>query len=754
MFSDIVLPEGVAKNEDWQEFIERVMSVGLKYGGEAAISEFTVHCEMCSNQPATVYCDQDKAHLCATCDQQHHSQTRLLMKHARLPLYHSPFQFGACRIHSSDRYECVCLECGELLCQLCLLVGSHADRSDHPIVSTIDAFRISLGPGSGFLSTAASEEGGFVDTIVKRTNVSETFFAVIKKRRQLLDALKQRHSLVVQAEGNHSAIQLALDKQLRSAIDSLDRMRRKRIEYLESLRRESLLLLTLVEWFQTFTVHARLSLPPSLWLSYFHRVGSGDRPFRSLLLPNQSVEPVEIVSDFMKTLPKWITSRIDVQGFIDVVPESLLNARPPAVVADASKRSNFEWVPPAVNSQFDVAAPELSPERLRKNRMTARLEELLTKPQDSSSPSKMVMPLPCIDKLVDDPVPLDNVHDFVMQTLAVLAESENRIPYLDFPDVPVVSDDTPVHSGINVLPPPTVTAVAPPPPMQQVDMGLKLRQVLQGGPRPFDNAVSVITAAPSTERQELIRTFAYLFKSPENASLLEELIKAICVSTVNKIEASSFLVSGISMLVPLTAAFSLTLFPQDSIFLDILLEDLVTKSIASSQTMTDLSTLAESSVSKFITQIAQPSSAIVFPRSIRFLLRTVHEACASRFSPQVSMGVVSGLFLARIVSPRLLFCSPKSGGEVQAPQIVTLMTRFFHRISGAAAEGQSMLSLDSSQMPMINSAISQTNGLMTRSVLSVPAEGLPILTGGLSPRSAAARIDRKLKEYGQTLNYS
>ena len=731
MLSPIQLPESVASDQSWIDYVARLKKVSQKYidgdrdPDEPDLPPFQVNCEMCNEKSATIYCDQDKAHLCADCDKSHHSQSKLLVKHARLPVYHSPFQFGFCKEHTGDKYECVCLECGELLCELCLLVGSHANKSDHPIINTIDAFRISLGPGSGFVADAE----GIAESIVKRSNVSETFFAVTEKRKQLLEALKQRHALIVQAESNHASIQHALDRQLRGALESLDRIKKKRIDYLQALRRESLLLLTIIEWFQAFTVHARLSLPPSLWLTFFHRI-SNTAQFRPLLVPVQTVESVEVIARYIEQLPRWITRRVEIQGSIDVVPENILADERAKLFVPST---NFEWVPPKV-SEFDQA--EVSPDRLRKNRMAARLEELLEKPQENPNPRKISIPLPAV---VEGPVPLDNVHEFVMQTLAVLAESESRIPYLDFPEVP------PVETA--KLPPPTVQPMSPAPEFNSAD---KLRQILYGGPEGFDNAVSILTAAPSSERQDLIRSFMYLYRSSDNGSLLEELIRAVCASTVNKIEASSFLVSGISMLVPLTAAFSLALFPQDSVFLDLFLQDLVTKAISTAQSSSDQAALADSLISKFIGLIAQPSSAVVFPKSVRFLLRTVHETCSARFSPQVAVGVVSGLFLARIVSPRLIFSTPKSGGEMQAPPIVTLMTRCLHRIAAAAAEGQSALSKSSDDMQtnMILTAISQTNGLMTRSVLSLPKEGLPSLSGGLSPRSAAVRIDKKLREYG------
>ena len=55
-----------------------------------------------SKNLATVYCVNDRAHFCAPCDEEHHNQDRLLQKHKRLGIEHSPYQFGVCPIHPTD----------------------------------------------------------------------------------------------------------------------------------------------------------------------------------------------------------------------------------------------------------------------------------------------------------------------------------------------------------------------------------------------------------------------------------------------------------------------------------------------------------------------------------------------------------------------------------------------------------------------------------------------------------------------------
>jgi len=132
-FSEIVLPACVASDDTWKQFQARLETIASRsrvqmnsveppLSPTSELKKFSTRCEICDEADATIYCGQDKAHLCADCDAEHHASSKLLMKHSRYPIYHSPFQFGFCSQHTADRYECVCLECGVMLCQLCLLV--------------------------------------------------------------------------------------------------------------------------------------------------------------------------------------------------------------------------------------------------------------------------------------------------------------------------------------------------------------------------------------------------------------------------------------------------------------------------------------------------------------------------------------------------------------------------------------------------------------------------------------------------------
>ena len=760
-FPEILLPQCVSGDASWAAFKDRLEAISsrMRRGGgpssepvspTSELKKFTTECEICQEAEATIYCGQDKAHLCSHCDSEHHASTKLLMKHTRYPLYHSPFQFGYCSEHKADRYECVCLECGVMLCQLCLLVGSHAELNGHPIISTMELFRLSLtAPGGDF-------------AIINSSNLlSSAYFAVDREKTAMIELLKLKHSLVVQAESNHWHIQQLLDRELRSVLEALDMLKKKRVDYLTGLRRESLLILTLLEWFEAFLVHARLALPASLWLAFFHRARLD---FTKQLLVGSPdgghITKVESVGDFVRLLPKWLMRRINIEGILEVFTDFL---NPNRLTNGDSKMtaSTFEWVPsPLTGVDFDSGPVDA--EELRKSRMAARIDELITLPQGAEDTDSVAPKIAFPSSLNTEPVPLNNIKDFVMQTLAVLSHTEANLPELNFllsklpPDVHQSSSEMglPKPSSSSAMDTARGTVVQ----TSSRNEEERLRQILEGGASPYANAVSVIFNAPSSERQELIRLFAFLFSTfpgmATSATALEDLIRAICRISVETIESSAFLVSGISMFVPLTACFTLSLFPKEAFFIDSELKKVIARVLPDRGTNTE--TVAQTAVSQLVASLSTPSTGIVFPPGLKFLLKSVYDECLHRFNGTVAIGVTSGLFLARVVSPRLLWTAPRSGGETQAPQVITMMARQIHRIAGAAAEGHSILQrTDDPDLTAVNACVSQTNNLIMRAVVgSDQLEAhLPPLPAGLSPRSAATKIERKLREYGQGIVY-
>ena len=704
------LPVCVEEDPEWIALKGRIDGLQSE---RAPVEVFGTMCEMCEANAATLYCDQDKAHLCVSCDESHHSSSKLLMRHVRLPIYHSPFQFGYCQVHSGDRYECVCLECGELLCSLCLLVGSHCELSNHPIVSTVEAFRLSLSHGG---ETCAFDG---------------VFNAVFYKKKDWTAELLKMHSLVVQAESNHWNIQQMLDTELRKTMMLLSEKRKKRIDFLHGKRRECLLLLTVVEWVESFAVHARLALPASVWLSFFHRFPE----LVSRLVLSESTEFVEeSVTKYIRTnLPGWVCTEVQILGSMEVFTGDVDLQKLGAAVATSKNTHTFEWTDIQQGETHIVG----SPQSFRKNRMVTRVDEFLNnKPAprvELDFPQHVVYPAL---------VPLENVKDFVFQTLAVLAESESQIQQFSVPvsDVspPGVQMEPALGGGVFVqnnlgLPEPTQMHVAGPPEEQSPT---ELRVVLATGPIPFGNAVALISAAPNADKPDLVCWCMYLFENEDR----ENFIQALCEHAVKTIDSPQFLVSSVSILVPLTAAFMLFLYPKDATILDPQLR-LVVHRVLNEQPDAKL---AERVVNQYIATLS--SDETVFPYSMKFLLATIYNSAIKRFPQHVAIGIVSGLFLSRIVSPRLVWAAPKTTGESTTAPIVSLMTRYIHRIAGSAAEGNSVLRGEKNSM---NACISQVNGMIMKTMINVEPTRCPACIGSLTPKTAAERIEAKVKQYGK-----
>eukprot|EP01054_Gregarina_sp_Poly1_P000555 Gregarina_sp_Poly_1__554@NODE_1132_length_4988_cov_108_528145_g782_i0_p3_GENE_NODE_1132_length_4988_cov_108_528145_g782_i0NODE_1132_length_4988_cov_108_528145_g782_i0_p3_ORF_typecomplete_len357_score40_91zfB_box/PF00643_24/0_0011zfB_box/PF00643_24/0_0024CEBP_ZZ/PF16366_5/0_004CEBP_ZZ/PF16366_5/1_2e03_NODE_1132_length_4988_cov_108_528145_g782_i02951365 len=103
-------------------------------------------CDDCGVASAEAYCPAEKTHFCDSCDGAHHSRSNLVAKHIRRPITDSPHIFGCCVDHPAAVIESVCLACHQTLCSYCLLLGNHSmvSKMEHPIVSTVEAFRLSV----------------------------------------------------------------------------------------------------------------------------------------------------------------------------------------------------------------------------------------------------------------------------------------------------------------------------------------------------------------------------------------------------------------------------------------------------------------------------------------------------------------------------------------------------------------------------------------------------------------------------------
>ncbi|XP_026191242.1 uncharacterized protein LOC34618390 [Cyclospora cayetanensis] len=240
-------------------------------------------CEVCTFLPATLFCPADRAHLCDECDQLHHSASRLLARHKRLPVTHSPFQFGQCPNHPSEMIDCVCMVCFVALCPHCILIGHHsaADFSEHPLISTLDAYKMSM------QGTSPSEE------------------ALSLRREKILKDLQDNHRLLARLHANFVSVHRKIDDSNKALMEQLQILKNRQVGFLQAIKRELLTECLIIEWMEAFFAHLRLALCPSDYLNYQHR--------HDLLAADLFGGTLRIEVE-LEALPPWVTEKLFLEG--------------------------------------------------------------------------------------------------------------------------------------------------------------------------------------------------------------------------------------------------------------------------------------------------------------------------------------------------------------------------------------------------------------------------------------------------------
>ncbi|KAH8741141.1 B-box zinc finger domain containing protein [Cryptosporidium ryanae] len=248
-------------------------------------------CEMCEINISTLYCESDKAHLCVSCDEYHHSSSRLLSKHRRVPVSQSPYQFGFCPHHSTERIDSVCMNCYIPLCPHCILIGQHSsgDAAEHILISTTDAIRMAY------------------------SGISQSDLELHKRKSQLVEYLSSRHNHINDIRSNYDDIQERIELASKSLLQQLIALREKKMSFIMSIKRQLLTELLLIEWMEAFFAHLRLALLPSDFLVYSHRhdlVCSHFFGGNSNILVNNNV------------IPSWVQEKFFVDGGFNVISRS------------------------------------------------------------------------------------------------------------------------------------------------------------------------------------------------------------------------------------------------------------------------------------------------------------------------------------------------------------------------------------------------------------------------------------------------
>eukprot|EP00931_Biecheleriopsis_adriatica_P047178 TRINITY_DN27167_c0_g1_i1.p1 TRINITY_DN27167_c0_g1~~TRINITY_DN27167_c0_g1_i1.p1 ORF type:complete len:985 (-),score=203.37 TRINITY_DN27167_c0_g1_i1:38-2992(-) len=295
-------------------------------------------CDYCEQRPATVYCKNDNAHFCTSCDQTHHSENEFFARHQRFPLEHSPLQFGFCRHHPSERVESVCMDCKELLCRLCNKIGDHArkEHEGHVLVSTVEAFQVAM-QGS-----------------------SDSDVALDKHNSLLREVMQERHFQLLEVQANFEETQNQMDVVLRNALEQLDRAQSRKVEFLQSMKRQVTSQLLFIQWLDSFQAHARLALPPADFV-----VATKRHEALLAALFGNSADSGKVLKGAeigVGTVPPWVDEELLLEGAVAVqlatIPPPITVPGPEIQETSLRALGAFGEAGPLVPSQRSIAGAQ------------------------------------------------------------------------------------------------------------------------------------------------------------------------------------------------------------------------------------------------------------------------------------------------------------------------------------------------------------------------------------------------------------
>lgn len=103
-------------------------------------------CDLCSSNPASIWCINDSAKLCENCDSESHKANRIMEKHKRIPLSEARALMEYCPVHGDVRVEYYCTQCKSPVCINCKMTGSHSkgDAASHPLIPIKSAYNSAI----------------------------------------------------------------------------------------------------------------------------------------------------------------------------------------------------------------------------------------------------------------------------------------------------------------------------------------------------------------------------------------------------------------------------------------------------------------------------------------------------------------------------------------------------------------------------------------------------------------------------------
>jgi len=584
-----------------------------------------INCEMCENSKATVYCSADRAHLCGECDRNHHAISQLFSKHKRVPVEQSPMQFGACPDHPNERLECMCFECMDLVCSLCVLMGRHAAKSckEHRLVSTVESFK------SAMMRTSPA------DVDAKEAE---------KKLKATLDS---RHQELTDVYVNFDALQQLLNRVLESCCTSIDMIQKRRVGYLQALRRQLLSQLLSIEWFESHLAHARLALPPGDFLR------ARDR---HVLLIRHLFERASVD---VRDVPANMLESLGIEGNLNVVldpPEtsSLLttphykNFRPDSQDLDASYGR-----PPLGGYELVLEAPE-SKTGLPK---TKAMHLVPTSFKQVAQGKDVKSHLP---PALETSVAYGDIH-------YPNAEPQGSI----CPETRLRTIDDLIHKNLASVEFQKATEYGAP-------EGSYLVKELSTGERPWGNALDYIMECPVEDRHELVQAMFQLCMSLNNGSD-QQLLKAAIEDELIKAGGFPGLMFSTRSVLSVIIGGILGIAQDELLYLQPLLTELLSREAGD---MNNPNTLFQA-MERFLQRMVQTAAQVPF-----FLLVIFHGlkdlGQGARFSRDTIIALIASCFLTRVVAPQMIRLAQRSFSQSALeplPEFVSWFSRWFQKIA-------------------------------------------------------------------------
>lgn len=180
--------------------------------------------EKCSvdecGQPAAVFCVNDNAYFCESCDKYYHENTdnpssRFMAEHKRVKHSNKPIQFGRCELHPDRGNEYFCYCCEKSYCSQCLLDGvTSGDNRKHKLINIQKAYQDAT---KGALEEDVALQG--------KKELIESY----------LDSVKQK---MLRIKDNASSIQKEITELLEKTLADMNKIVKVKASQLQSDRQE------------------------------------------------------------------------------------------------------------------------------------------------------------------------------------------------------------------------------------------------------------------------------------------------------------------------------------------------------------------------------------------------------------------------------------------------------------------------------------------------------------------------------------